>query len=274
MSVITPRDRKLFHRLGKYGLLTTSQLSLQVFPGVDHSTVLRRLRALEKGKWIYRIQALETGERVWLLSRQGENEIGLGIPMIKPNRNGVAHDVLLTDFRISFDAIGLGQNFVPEWTIRRQTYDRGGSSRNDERVVPDGIFSAAIWNNNLVTVSVELEINGKNLSRYEKIFTKYMNQSHLDLVWYFVKSRSFGELLQARWKYIQSRKYAKNNMLVFTVIDDFKRDPRKAPIYFPSGNPTSVEQYFKLSETAQAPAQPVGRVIQPKNETETMKTAS
>ena len=46
MSLITLRDRALFQELGKYGLLTTSQVARRVFPGVQISTVLRRLRAL------------------------------------------------------------------------------------------------------------------------------------------------------------------------------------------------------------------------------------
>jgi hypothetical protein len=122
MSRITDRDRTLFQALGDYGLLTTTQLSLKVFPGIQNSTVLRRLRSLEKEKWIYRVKALESGELVWILSRRGENLIELEVPMIKPNRNGVAHDVLLTDFRMALEAIGLGQNFIPEWSVRRATF--------------------------------------------------------------------------------------------------------------------------------------------------------
>lgn len=257
MILITHRDRALFEALGKYGLLTTSQLSQKLFAGVQNSTVLRRLRALEDANWIYRIKALESGELVWILTRKGEAQVGVRTPMIKPNRNGVAHDVLLTELRVELDAIGLGQNFVPEWTIRRLTYNRERSERG-ESIVPDGIFSAVDGQKNLITVAVELEVNGKTSSRYEKVFSRYMDQRRLELVWYFVKTKSFGEALQAKWREISKRRYRIDSGFVFTVLDDLKANHRKANIHLLSGNTVSIEQFFTLPEPAQAAAHAVG----------------
>lgn len=276
MSLITPRDLSLFRELGKYGLLTTSQLAGHVFPGVQSSTVLRRLRALEKAKWIYRVKALESGELVWILSRDGENKIGLEIPMIKPNRNGVAHDVLLTEFRMALESVGLGQNFIPEWVVRRQTYNPGRRRSDDGTLVPDGIFVANLWNKNLSTVAIELEIHAKNISRYEKIFSKYMGQSKLDLVWYFVKTKSFGESLFAKWKEVQKRRYNRDENLIFTIISDFEKNPRQAQIYFMSGGSNRVKEFFILpraSDLGNMPAQPVGRGDAPETEAEELKLA-
>lgn len=257
MISITERDRALFEALGKYGILTTRQLSQKLFSGVQHSTVLRRLRALEEAKWIYRIKALDSGELVWILTRRGEAHVGVRTPMIKPNRNGVAHDVLLTELRMHLEAIGLGQNFVPEWTIRRLTYNRKRSQRG-EMIVPDGIFSAVDGQKNLITVAVELEVNRKTSSRYEKVFSRYMDQRRLELVWYFVKTRSFGEALQAKWREISKRRYRVDTGFVFTVLDDLKANQRKANIYLLNGNTMSIEQFFTLPEPAQAAAHMVG----------------
>jgi hypothetical protein len=257
MILITQRDHALFEALGKYGLLTTSQLSQKLFAGVQNSTVLRRLRALEETKWIYRIKALESGELVWILTRKGENQVGVRTPMIKPNRNGVAHDVLLTELRMHLEAIGLGQNFVPEWTIRRLTYNRERRERG-ESIVPDGIFSAVDGQKNLITVAVELEVNGKSTARYEKVFARYMDQRRLELVWYFVKTKSFGEALQAKWREVSKRRYRVDSGFVFTVLDDLKANQRKANIHLLNGNTKSIEQAFTLPEPAQAAAQAVG----------------
>jgi len=262
MSLLTPRDQALFHALGKYGLLTTSQLSKQVFPGVQNSTVLRRLRVLEEEKWIYRIKALESGELVWILSRKGEDKIGVSTPMIRPNRNGIAHDVLLTDFRMSMEAIGLAQNFIPEWSIRRSTFDSKRSKRDELSNVPDGIFSALTWNGKVRTVALELELHAKNMSRYEKVFTKYMNQKSLGLVWYFVKSQSMGHSLRAKWNDLNRYRHHKDETLIFTVMSDFEKSPRQALVHFVNGKADSVEEYFKLPELVSAPdlpAQSVGR---------------
>ena len=140
MAIVTIRDEELFHALGKYGLLTTSQIEKRIFPGVQISTVLRRLRALEETKWIYRIRALESGELVWILSRQGEAEIGIETSMIRPNRNGIAHDVRITELRMCLESLGLAQNFVPEWVIRRTTYRHDRRRADASAIVPDGIF--------------------------------------------------------------------------------------------------------------------------------------
>jgi hypothetical protein len=210
---ITERDRALFLALGKYGLLTTTQVSGRIFTGIQLSTVLRRLRALEVAKLIYRVRGLDTGEMVWILSRAGEAETKVRHPMIKPNKNGLGHDVLLTELRMSLEAAGLGQNFVPEWAVRRLTYDHRRSQRGDQ-VVPDGIFSAMNWKKEVITVAVELEVNGKNTKRYEKIFSRYMGQSNLNLVWYFVKTESFGRALHDKWSEVAKFKYRTYSTLV------------------------------------------------------------
>ena len=278
MRTITNRDLKLFGELGKYGILTTSQIASRIFPGVQGSTILRRLRALEEAKWIYRIKAMESGELVWLLSRKGEEEAGLDTSMVKPNRNGVEHDVWLTNLRHQLEAVGLGQNFVPEWVIRRQTYRPTGRSSVDAKLIPDGIFSATTWKKEVHTFAVELELHGKNASRYEKIFKAYQDQGHLDFVWYFVKSKSFGEALFPMWQAARKRLYrAPRCSLIFTVLSDFEKNGRKALVHFEPDNAHPIERVFQIPEItkpAQAPAQPVGtpsEVIQDAPKIETAK---
>jgi hypothetical protein len=217
---------------------------------------------LEEAKWIYRINALESGELVWLLSRKGEEEAGLDTSMVKPNRNGVEHDVLLTRLRHRLEAVGLGQNFVPEWVIRRQTYRPSGRPSSDPKLIPDGIFSAMTWKKEVRTFAVELELSAKNASRYEKIFKAYQTQGHLDFVWYFVKSESFGDALFPKWESAQKLLYRGSRCsLLFTVLSDFEKNGRKALVHFEPDNSHPIERVFKLPELpkpAQAPAQSVG----------------
>lgn len=245
MSVLTKRDLSLFRWLAKYGLLATTQISTHLFPGVQNSTVLRRLRALEEEKWIYRIKALESGELVWLLGAKGESKAGVENSMIRPNRNSLAHDVQLTDLRIRLGEIGIGQNFIPEWVLKRKTFDPNRRRSGENSIVPDGLFSAVLWNKSVKTVALELEINPKSIQRYDKIFAKYMGQRNLDLIWYFVKTKTYGDALFRKWRQVQRKRFNKDENIYFTVLSDFEANPWKAKIYYLSGGSSPIDAFYE-----------------------------
>ncbi len=260
---LTKRDLKMFLVLAKYGALSTKQLEEIIFQGVQNSTMLRRLRRIERGGWIYRIGgALPSGELVWVLARKGEEAIDAEIPMVRPNRNGLVHDVLLSTLRMRLESIGLGENFVPEWSIRRQTFTPDKRRRKDNQLVPDGIFSAVLWNKTLATIALELEINAKTTQRYERIFTKYLEKNNLELIWYFVKTEGFAEALIAKWNHIKSKTYlarkAKSTLIV-TVLSEFETSPREANIYFAGGDTCEIQEMFVLPKPQNKTAQAVGR---------------
>lgn len=282
--VLTKRDLRLLESLGHFGMLCTSQLERKIYPGVQNSTVLRRLRRLERAGWIYRIKALESGELVWLLTRKAEELIRVEAPMIRPNRNGVPHDVQLSSLRMHLESIGLGENFVPDWSVRRQTFDPSRRRREDSQLVPDGIFSATLWDKKPSTVALELEINAKTTQRYERIFDKYLSKSHLRLVWYFVKTEAFAESLIAKWNQIKTRRswaYRSPGDLIVTVLPQFEANPRHALIHFTDGDTREVEEIFQLSspvdkstEIPITPAQPVGRSTEENPESGPIEIAS
>lgn len=257
MATLTERDLLLFRTLGKYGLLSTSQVEKIIFPGVQNSTVLRRLRLLERAHWLYRVKALENGALVWVLTRKGEEQAGIEDGMIRPNRNGIEHDVLLTTTRMHLESVGLGENFLPEWILRRKTYrrERGEQRQN---IVPDGIFTAVAWNGNVIVIALELEVNPKSITRYEKIFAKYMDQRKLGMIWYFVNTESFGRALFSKWREVARKKYEPHGSLRFTVLSELETNLRKAKIHFMEGGTNTIEQFFKLPLPAHTPAQQVG----------------
>ncbi len=260
---LTKRDLTMFQCLAEFGVLSTSQLTQRIFPGVQGSTVLRRLRRLECEGWIYRVdRALPSGESVWLLAKRGEDLIEVETPMVRPNRNGLAHDVQLAALRMHLKSIGLGENFVPDWSIKRQTLDPLSRRQKDGPLVPDGIFSAVLWNKSVATVALELELNAKTTHRYEKIFTKYQEKNNLDLVWYFVKKEGMASALIAKWNRIRGKSYRgrqSSTFLIVTVLPEFERDPREARIHFTDGETRRVAEHFKVSRRPNTPAQGVGR---------------
>jgi hypothetical protein len=64
IMVITNRDRLLLFKLHSYGMLATNQVKTVVFNDIAVTTVLRRLRILEKGHLIKRVEGLITSEKL------------------------------------------------------------------------------------------------------------------------------------------------------------------------------------------------------------------
>ena len=74
--LLTKRDLEIFAIISRCAILTTSQLSKTVFKGIAKTTVLRRLRKLEKAKFIERIEGLANYEKAWALTAKGAEAIG------------------------------------------------------------------------------------------------------------------------------------------------------------------------------------------------------
>jgi DNA-binding MarR family transcriptional regulator len=58
----TERDRNLLGTLSDFGLLSTKQIQHLIFQGIRKTTMLRRLRLLEKRNLIRRIKGLNDGK--------------------------------------------------------------------------------------------------------------------------------------------------------------------------------------------------------------------
>lgn len=80
---LTKRDIRLLKLLSGYGMLSTTQIVTNVFGAIATTTVLRRLRMLEKKRFIKRIIGLESHELLWMLTHEGGKEAGVTIPKSK-----------------------------------------------------------------------------------------------------------------------------------------------------------------------------------------------
>jgi hypothetical protein len=94
---LTPRDRVLVEELSCFGLLSTSQIAKLYFACVQKTTVLRRLRLLEKESLIHRVVGLPLGELAWISTAEGNRVIGSAYPMKRPNRNSLEHDLIVSE---------------------------------------------------------------------------------------------------------------------------------------------------------------------------------
>src|SRR5260370_34485285 len=119
------RDLKFLSVLSKYGILSTEQVTRLCFDKIAHTTVMRRLRKLEKENLILRQTGLPTGMFAWVLTSDGAKKIDAGEPCRYSNRNTVHHEVTLSDLRMLLESVGLGDNWTSETEMRRlKVWDR------------------------------------------------------------------------------------------------------------------------------------------------------
>lgn len=235
--VLTERDKRLLQTLQSYGLLTTRQLVLKIFPGIAITTALRRLRALEGEGYIQRIEGLASTERAW-----GMTERSASLDPDRPAklhfpRHSLDHDLKLTGLRLWLEDQGIALSWIPEHEIKAKIARAHGYREAGRRVVPDGILGAEVKGVK-ESVALELELNFKNSGRYRQIFYDYGEKKNLYAVWYVVSSKGIGRHIEKA----HSSCYFSGSAPYFfwSVLEDVLRDPAEVPIHcagkvFPAG---------------------------------------
>lgn len=190
--ILQPRDVQFLKMLLRFGVMSTRQIRDEIFPGVAHTTVLRRLRALESKHYIRRGVTLEDGSQTWSVGSQAILHLGHGYKYSFTNRNEIRHDVLLTSLRLALQSIGLGSTWTSGFEIKTQRRRNQVRERRPSNV-PDGILSEPI-KGRVYNFAVELELTQKSIERYKKIFDQYR---HKDIfrIWYFVKHLGIANVL-------------------------------------------------------------------------------
>ncbi len=196
MAIMTKRDIYFLETLGNYELMTTSQVTRRVFSDIDKKTVLRRLRKLEQEKLIKRTHGLASGELVWSLSHYGAHRIGRDSFLENINRNCLEHDTTLTELRLRLESSGIVTSWRTEQSMRRQM------PKSQDRFAPDLCPDAIVavrTPSGFEGVGLELELSGKNASRYAKVFSAYGWRRKYFAIWYVVETESLGRMLERAW---------------------------------------------------------------------------
>src|SRR5271154_3274859 len=108
--IIQERDQEILRNLSKYAVLSTHQIANLLFNGVTHTTMMRRLRGLEKAKYIHRGVPLDDGTNTWILGLEGRRLMNQMPTSVFMNRNTIEHDVLLTDVRMLLESLNLAKD--------------------------------------------------------------------------------------------------------------------------------------------------------------------
>jgi hypothetical protein len=165
---------------------------------------------------------------------------------------------------MSLEEIGIATNWRAEHVLKRISYKPGS-----EPTVPDALFSATSSNQSRV-VALELELNGKSQSRYERILGKYLEMKTLWAVWYLVPSPSLGETLIRSWRKLTRDR--RNDRLMWSLVSEVLNDPSSARIRSQYFN-FRMDELFTLRALAPAlPQSKVGDGLGPNSKSATAET--
>ncbi len=253
--VLTKRDLELFGALQSYAIFTTRQIGLKHFEGARATTVLRRLRKLERVSYIQRITGLEGGELAWSLSPKGAEVVGSTIYKRHFRRDVLDHDLKLTALRLLLEGQGVAHSWIPEHEIRSRVARKHGLRAMQHRIVPDGIMGIEA-DGCKESVAVELELTFKNKDRYLRTFRQYREKSNLWGIWYFVASPGIGRQVERVWQEVGG--FGSNIHFFWSVLGEIEAKTLAAAIHGSSGG-KKIQALFALKgkEGAQPPAQRV-----------------
>ena len=255
MVKLTKRDQELLKGLSQYGMFSTKQIIEQYFIEINSSTVLRRLRKLEAQNFIRRVGKLETNEFLWgVTSKTGELS---GFEFFKTHwsKTMLEHDHKLVKLRLLFENLGVSKTWIPEHQIRSSIYKKYSLREAKDKIIPDGLMEATVKKYN-ETIAIELELNLKNKSRYQKMIYAYQGKEGLHAVWYIVSSRSILNCLKDYWG--KSRSSYSKVRVYFSFLEEIKNLGANAKM-ISLDSTYLIKNYFDLP--AQVGAQQVSTPI-------------
>ncbi len=241
------RDKELLSAVLKYGLLSTRQIGELFFKDLHHTTLMRRLRILEKEKLILRIDALPNHQSAWSLGAAGAKILEVEPPGRFTNRNTTFHDVTVSEVRIALEKVGLCQDFTGEMEMKKRINWKIGEKEKEFMQVPDGIFTATPKGHDSSSViAMEIELHPKNHARYRRIMRHYLQNQSIQYVWYFVKTKGIANTINSEWRKLKGQN--RSQALLFSVIGEVDKNPETLMVYSASGG-----KWMKLSDRFNLP---------------------
>jgi hypothetical protein len=247
MAKLQPRDIHFLQTLSRFGILSSNQIAQYFFNGTALTTTLRRLRVLEKSRIILNPGHLQSGEKVWTLSKEGARQIEASEPFRYSNQNTFMHDVCLSEVRFTLESLGLGDDWTSEAEMKRNINPYYSNSS----VIPDGLFIVEIGGEPQV-VSLELELSAKSHKRYRSLFIDYTYKSAISHVWYVAKDESIITPILKQWREVMNNeRLNEGQKIIFSHFDDLISEKHNAKILDENLNSKSLHSVFSLTRPCQ-----------------------
>jgi len=238
---ITKRDIQLFDRLSHYGMLSSKQINKLLFKEIALTTVLRRLRLLERNGFIKRITGLPN-MILWAMTSKALSFGGSEAFKRHWNKNQLDHDHKLNELRLFLEELGISKNWVTEHELRLLTFRKYKIEEAKSKLIPDGIMVVRSGIRN-ISVAIELELNLKSRSRIEDILERYLEKKELTSLWYICGSKSISRAIREVWKRVMKESSLELHLSLFE--DVFVRPEEVIPAHF---HAQGVSKWTKSSE--------------------------
>lgn len=241
--ILTQRDCELLLALKKYELLSTAMVEKLIFKGTRKTTMLRRLRILEKEKLISRFQNTTSQIHLWSITDIGANKIGVKAFKNSWNKNTLEHDLKLIELRLKLEKLSFVQNWTTEQEIKSLVYKNNSREEAKKKLIPDGLFITSKETQNK-SVAIELELTLKDKKRIKEVVKTYLAKKDLNFVWYISNHKSILKSMFLEW-----RELAKNHhslKLIASLYDEVITNPLEATIFTLDGV-FKFPDFWKLS---------------------------
>lgn len=254
---LTKRDNELLTRLGQYGIFSTKQIIEIFFRGINSATVLRRLRIIEKDNYLRRVGKLESNEFLWGVTTKGGEHAGLDIFKTHWSKSMLEHDHKLVSLRLILERLGIVKSWTPEHQIRSMIYKKYSLREAKNKLIPDGLIDVSIKKYD-ESMAIELELNLKNTSKYQKIIYAYQGKDGLHAVWYIVSTQSIYNCLKNYWN--KGRSSYSKLKVYFSFLEDIKTLGIEAKM-FGLDSIYLIKDYFDLQISMLQGAQLTAQVV-------------
>ena len=236
--ILTVRDRELLEQLNNYELLSTVMIESLIFKGIKKTTILRRLRILEKEKLIKRTQSTTSQIYLWSITDLGAQTIGHDSNKNSWNKNTLDHDLKLIEVRMKLENIGLVKSWTTEQKIKSLVYKSNSRLEAKKKLIPDGVFITSLENQNK-SVAIELELTLKDKKRIKEVIKNYLAKKDLSFVWYISPQKNILKSLFTEWTTMI--KDSNGVRLIASLYDEVIINPLEAHIY-------TLEGVFKFND--------------------------
>lgn len=266
---LTPRDLRLLKLLANYGMLSTHQIEKFVFNSIATTTVLRRLRVLERANLLKRIIGLESHELLWMLTAEGGRTARVMVPKSKWSKKMLEHDHKLVGLRIALEMSGISHSWTPEHEIRSFIVRKHGVKNMKDRIVPDALMGIEV-NGFKYSVAIELELTLKNKTKIRKTLSRYMEKGKFHALWYVAPKKSILDSVWRQWLALGGQ----NSGIIFyaSLLPEVMENPLKARLM--GTKPHRIIEETWTQNSVLKTAQEVSRQIEEKNHAPSFEEAS
>ena len=265
-AALTPRDHKILHCMFDYGILSSRQIGAWFFPGIEKTTVMRRLRRLSDGEFIRKRGSTPDGTAVFTIDKEGARAIGEEPKIAIYPYHQIIHELTLNDIRKRLAELGATKYWMTDKRYRAELIRmrRLDPKEKHRTILPDAIAIFRHFETPSAKVKIELELHLKSNLRYRSRFRNFgpFIEKPMHFYWYFVKTESAGNKI-LRLCDAYGDVYA-HQYIGYTVIDDFlAHGPNARLIQLKTTRLLRDVMNLEKENPAQEGAHPLSREKQP-----------